>query len=64
MKQEKKKAVLYLIFAVILILFCTCAMIYFVWKQDTRRIFPMALCVIGSVVICIRFFFNLKKIGK
>lgn|GEM_PF-3990920 len=64
MKQEKKKVILYLIFAVIMALFCICAMIYFIWKQDMRRIFPMALCAVGSVIICIRFFLNLRKIEK
>lgn len=63
MEQKKKKA-LYLVFAVVLVVFCVCAMIYLIWTHDTERIFPMALCAAGSIIISIRFFIDLKNTGK
>lgn len=64
MEQKKKKAILYLIFTIAMAIFCICAMAYFIWKQDTERIFPMTLCAVGSVIISIRFWIDLRKIGK
>ena len=61
MSKEKKKALRMFLFGLILLVFCGCALAYFLHTGDEMRVFPMSLCLIGAAVISVRFFSEFRK---
>lgn len=61
MSGEKKKALKLFLFGLLLLAFCGFALAYFLRTGDEQRVFPMSLCLAGSVLITLYFGAELLK---